>query len=86
MGMEDDMVAQDGVDSDSEMEINRDSGDEEEDDEEEEDQEKEDQDADDGKAPGTFGLGEMGNTSADVVDTMVDDQPIVLPMQGTYRR
>jgi hypothetical protein len=29
-----------------------------------------------------FGQGEMVNTSADDVDTMVDNQPIVLPEQG----
>jgi hypothetical protein len=41
--------------------------------------EEEDKDEDDGKKPRTIGEGEMVNTSADDVDTMVDDQPIVLP-------
>jgi len=40
--------------------------------------EEEDKDEDDGKEPRTIGQGEMVNTSADDVDTMVDDQPIVL--------
>jgi len=43
--------------------------------------EEEDMDEDDGKEPQTIGQGEMVNTSADDVDTMVDDQPIVLPEQ-----
>jgi hypothetical protein len=50
--------------------------------EEEDEDEEEDQDEDDGKEPRTLGQGEMVNTSADDVDTMVDDQPIVLPEQG----
>jgi len=29
-----------------------------------------------------IGQGEVGNRSADYVDTMVDDQPIMLPEQG----
>jgi hypothetical protein len=43
--------------------------------------EKEDKDKDDGKELRTIGQGEMVNTAADDVDTMVDDQPIVLPEQ-----
>ena len=43
--------------------------------------EEEDKDEDDGKEPRTIGQGEMVNSSADDVDTMVDDQPIVLPEQ-----
>jgi len=50
-----------------------------EEDEQEEDEEEEDEDEDDGKKPRTIGQGEMVNTSAENVDTMVDDQPIVLP-------
>jgi len=50
--------------------------------EEEEEDEEEDKDEDDGKEPRTIGQGEMVNASADDVDTMVDDQPIVLPEQG----
>jgi hypothetical protein len=84
MRMEDDVDAPDGVDLDGDMDMERD-GDDEEEDEEEEDEEKEDEeedkDEDDGKEPRTIGQGEMVNTSADDVDTMVDDQPIVLPEQ-----
>jgi len=46
----------------------------------EEDEEEENEH--DRKEPRTIGQGEMVNTSADDVDTMVDDQPIVLPEQG----
>jgi len=57
--------------------------DEDEKDEEEQDQDKEqDEDEDDGKEPQKIGQGEMVNTSADDVATMVDDPPIVLPEQG----
>jgi len=43
--------------------------------------EEEDKDEDDGKEPRTIGQEEMVNTSADDEDTMVDDQPIMLPEQ-----
>jgi hypothetical protein len=43
--------------------------------------EEEDKDEDDGKEPRTIGQGEIINTLAYYVDTMVDDQPIVLPEQ-----
>jgi hypothetical protein len=43
--------------------------------------EEEDKDDDDGKEPRTIGQGEIINTLADYVDTMVDDLPIVLPEQ-----
>jgi hypothetical protein len=43
--------------------------------------EGEDKDEDDGKEPWTIGQGEMVNTSADDVDTLVDVQPIVLREQ-----
>ena len=85
MRMEDDVDAPDGVDLDGDVDMERDGDDDEEEDEEEEDEEKEDEeedkDEDDGKEPRTIGQGEMVNTSADDVDTMVDDQPIVLPEQ-----
>jgi len=55
--------------------------DEEEEEEEEDKDEKEDKDEDDGKEPRTIGQGELVNTSEDKVDTMVDDQPIMLPEQ-----
>jgi hypothetical protein len=48
--------------------------------------EEEDKDEDDGKEPRTIGEGEMVNTSADDVDTMVDDRPIMLPEQGQEMR
>jgi len=97
MRMEDDVDAPDSVDLDGDVDMERDSDDEEEEDKEEEDEkeeeevdedeeedkdEEEDEDEDDGKEPWTIGQGEMVNTSADDVDTMVDDQPIVLSEQG----
>ena len=84
------MDAPDGVDFDSDVDMERDAADEEEDDEEKEDEEEEeeededeeeDKDEDDGREPQTIGQGEMVNTSADDVDTMVDDQRMVLPEQ-----
>ena len=47
---------------------------------------EEEQDEDDGKEPRTIGQGEMVNTPADDVGTMVDDQPIGLPEQGREMR
>jgi len=44
--------------------------------------EDEEEDEDNGKEPRTIGQGEMVNTSADNIDTMVDDGPTVLPEQG----
>jgi len=89
-------------DGDNEEEEDEEEEDEEEDDEEEEDEEEEDdedkdekeededddqdEDEDDGKEPRTIGQGELVNTSADDVDTMADDQPIVLPAQGQEMR
>ena len=55
---------------------------EEEEAEEEEEEEEEDEDEDDGKEPHNIGQGEMVKTSADNVDTMVDEQWIVVPEQG----
>jgi len=91
MRKEDDVDAPDGVDLDSDVHMESDGDNDEEKDEEKEDEkvveeededEEEDQDEDDGKELRTLGQGEMVNTSADDVDTMVDDQPIVLPEQG----
>jgi len=95
MCMEDDVDAPYGVYFDGDGDIERDGDDEEEDEEEEdaegkdekeedEDDEedkddKEDEDEDDNKEPRTIGHGEMVDTSADHVDTIVDDMPIVLP-------
>ena len=84
MRMEDDVDAPDGVDLDGDVDMERDGDDQVEEDEQEEDEEEEEED--DGKEPRTIGQGEMVNTSADDVDTMVDDQPIVLPEQGQEMR
>jgi len=81
MHMEDDVDAPEGVDLDGEVDMEKDGDDEEEEDEKKEDEEEEVVDEDDGKEPRTIGQGEMVNTLADDVDTMVDDQPIVLPEQ-----
>ena len=86
MRREDDVDAPDGVDLDGDVDMERDGEDDEAEDEQKEDQEDEEVDEDededkndDGKEPWTIRQGEMVNTSADNVDTMVDDQPIVLP-------
>jgi hypothetical protein len=83
MCMQDDVDAPDSIDFDGNVEIERDSDDEEAGHEEEEDEkeEEEEEDEDDGKEPRTIGQGEEVNTSTDDVDTMVDDQPHVLPDQ-----
>jgi len=94
MRMEDDEVdAPDGVDLDGDVDMERDSEDEEDEEaedemEEEEVDEEEDEaeDEDNGKELSTIGQGEMVNTSADNADTMVDDQPTVLPEQGQELR
>jgi len=54
--------------------------------EEEDEDDEEDKHEDDGKEPRTIGQGQMVNTSADCVNTMVDDQPIVLPEQDQEMR
>jgi hypothetical protein len=97
LGIEDDMDRLDNVDLDGDMDMERDGDDDEEEDEETEDKEEveeeeededveEDQDEDDDKEPRRIDQGELVNTSADNVDTMVDDQPIVLPEQGQEMR
>jgi len=90
MRMEDDVDAPYGVDLDSNLDMDRDGDDEEDNEEKEdsagEDEEEEDEDEDDGKEPQTIGQGEKVNTSADIVDTMVDDQPMVFPEQGKEMR
>jgi hypothetical protein len=50
--------------------------------EDEDEDEEEDKDEDDGKDHRTIGQSEKINTSADDADTMVDDEPTVLPAQG----
>jgi hypothetical protein len=91
IGMEDNVHTPDGVDLDGDVDIARDADDDEEEDEEKEDEkeveeedqdEEKDQDENDGKELQTIGNGEMVNKAADDVDTMVDDQPIVLPEGG----
>jgi len=91
--MEDDVDAPDSIDLDGDVDMERDGDDEEEDDEAEEDEKEEeeqdednDEDEDDGKEPRTIGQREMVNTSADDVDTMVDNQPTVRPAQGQEMR
>jgi len=97
MRMEDDVDAPCAVDLDGDVDMERDGDDEEEEDEVEEDEEEEDEeeedeeeededeeqdeDDDDGKEPRTIGQGEMANELADDVDTILEDQPIVLPEQ-----
>jgi hypothetical protein len=94
MRIEDDVDSLDGIHLDGDVDMARDSQDledEEEKDEKEEDEkeaevvdedEEEDEDEDNGKEPQTIGQGQMVNTSADDADTMVDDQPTVLPEEG----
>jgi hypothetical protein len=48
--------------------------------------EDEEEDEDNGKEPRTMCQGEMVNTLADDVDTMVDGEPTVLPEQGQEMR
>jgi hypothetical protein len=54
--------------------------------EEDDEDEEEEKDEDDGKEPRTIGQREMVNTSADDADTMVNDEPTVLPAQGQEMR
>jgi len=95
MCMEDDVDAPDGVDLDGDVDMERDGDDDEQKDEEKEDEEvveeededeEEDQDEDDGKERRTLGQAEMVTKSAEDIDNMVDDQPIVLPEQGQEMR
>jgi hypothetical protein len=85
---------------DRDVDMERDGDNDEEEDEEEEDEEKEDEqkvkeedvdekedeDEDDGKEPRTIGQGEMVNTLADDADTMIDNEPAMLPKQGQEMR
>jgi len=91
MRMEDDVDAPDGVDLDGDVDMERDSEDDKDEEEEDEkeveevdedEEEDEDEDEDNGKEPQTISQGEMVNTSGDDTDTMVDDQPTLLPEQG----
>jgi hypothetical protein len=96
--LEDDVDAPESVDFDGDVGMETDGDDEEEeveeeDDEveklekkedtrEEEEEEDENKDENHGKEPWTIGQCEMGNKSADDVDSMVDDHPIVIPEWG----
>ena len=48
----------------------------------EDEDEDEHKNEDDGKEPRTIAQGGMVNTSADDIDTLVDNQPIMLPEHG----
>jgi hypothetical protein len=83
MCTQDDVDTPDSVNLGGDVDMEWDSDDAEEKDEEKEDEDKEEnKDEDEGKKPPTIGQGKMPNTVADDVDTMVDNQPIVLPEQG----
>jgi len=84
MCMEDDVDAPDSVDIEGDVDMRRDCEDEE--DEEEKDQKEEEvvekdeeEDEDNGREPRTISQGEVVNTLADDADTMVNDEPTVLP-------
>jgi hypothetical protein len=96
MLVEDDVDVLDGVDLDGDVDMEMDGDDDEERDEEEHDEQKEDEeevkeeekdeeedkDEDDSKEPQTIGQREMVITLADDADTMVANEPTVLPEQG----
>jgi hypothetical protein len=95
--LESNVEAPDGIDLDGDVDMEKDGDDEreedeemkqegKEDEEEVEDEEEEDKDENDGKEPWMIGQGEMVNTSADNVDTMVANQPILLSEQGQEMR
>jgi hypothetical protein len=97
MGMEDDVDTPDRVEFDIEVHMEWDADynaeedevtedEEEEEEEEEEEDEEEDEDEGDDKEPQTIGQGEIVNTSADHIGTIVNIQPIVLPEQGQHIR
>jgi hypothetical protein len=81
----------DGVDLHRDVDMDSDGDDEEEEDKKKQDEEEEEEevddnaeeskDEDDGKEHRTIGYEEMVRPSADDVDSMVDDQPIVRPEQ-----
>jgi len=99
MCIKDDVDTLYGIDCDGDVDMETDSDDEDDDNEQQEDEkeeeeedvdedqeEDEDEDEDDGKEPWTIGQGEMVNTTADNVDTMVDDDPTVPPEQHQEMR
>jgi hypothetical protein len=100
-GMEDDVDAPAGIDLDGDVDVERDCDDDKEEEEEEKDDEKEDteevheeededeeanKDGDDGKERRTIGQEEIVNTLADDADTMIYDEPTVLPEQDQELR
>jgi hypothetical protein len=95
MRMGDGVNAPNGVYLNCNVDLERDCDDEEQEDEEEEDDmeekvvdenKEEDKDNNDGKDPGAIGQREMVNTSAEDVDTMGDNHPILQPGQGQEMR
>jgi hypothetical protein len=89
--MEDYEDPPDGIDIDGDVDMERDGEDGEDEEEEYEKEEEvvdedEQEDEDNGKDPRTIGQGEMVNTLADDVNTMVNDEPTVLPGQGHEMR
>jgi hypothetical protein len=82
MCMEDVVDTPEGIELRGDVDVDRDGDDQAEEDAQMEDKEEQDMDDDDGKNSRTIGQGEMVNISADHIDTMVDNQPIVLPKQG----
>ena len=95
MRIEDDVEAPDSVDLNGDVDMKRDGQkevDEEEEDEKEgevvdedeemDEDEDEDEDEDNGKEPQMIGQGLVVNTVADNTDTMVDDEPTMLPEHG----
>jgi len=86
--IEDEVDTPASVDLVGDVELEKNGEDEDEEDEKEDDEEKgdkdkeENEDEDNGKGHWMIGQGEMVNPLAENVDTMVDDQPIVLPEQG----
>jgi len=97
MRMQDNVDATEGINSDSDVDIERNHDDYEVADEEEENEEsedadeehadtEEDEDEDAAIEPPIIIQGEMVNTSVNGVDTMVDSQPIMLAEQGRKMR
>jgi hypothetical protein len=82
MHLEDNVEAPDDMNLDWDLDMGMDGDDEKEEDEEEHAEEVEDEDEDDGNEPETIGQGEMVIISADDVDSMVDDDPILHSEQG----
>ena len=80
--MEVDADAQSGVDFDGEVDMGRDGDNEVEEDEEEEEDEEWENNELDSEERRTIGQGEIVTKSADDTDSMVDNQPSMLPEEG----